>query len=220
VGATPGKVCLPVTGRGTIWYSLMLATVRLPLGSMRIIVILTVACICTITPVRVRAQEQGLGSGQDPSPDDVLEGFVTRSDYFTANSDPKTKRWLFLVELGHANERVWKLYHAGNYKDALADAQYTLARFPNHPRALNLVAEIGKVTNDISMPIPYFELALKYYPQHAFTHAQYGHYLVGIGAVNAGAAELLEALLLDPNQLQAQAWLNEVPPELRKVPGP
>ncbi len=157
-----------------------------------------------------------------PSVDDVFEGFQTRADYYNANFDPKTKQWLFLVELGHANERVWKLYRAGSYNEALADVQYTLTRFPNHPRALNLLGEIGKATNDTSMPIPYYERALKFYPQHAFTHAQYGHYLVEIGAVGAGLSELREALRLDPSLLQAQAWLAEVqgPSNSQKVSPP
>jgi tetratricopeptide (TPR) repeat protein len=146
----------------------------------------------------------------NPLVNETLEGFQTRSDYYTADSNPKTKQWLFLVELGHANDRVWKNFQTGNYKDALADAQYTLARFPNHPRALNLVAEIGKATDDLSMPIPYFELALKYYPDHAFTHAQYGHYLAEIGASSAGLAELREALRLDPDNIQAKAWLEQL----------
>ncbi len=144
--------------------------------------------------------------------EETLEGFQTRSDYYTAEFDPKTKQWLFLVELGHANDRVWKLYRAGKYNEALADVQYTLARFPNHPRALNLLGEIGKSTDETSMAIAGYEMALKFYPQHAFTHAQYGHFLVQIGAMTAGIAELREALRLDRNLLQAQAWLAEAQP--------
>jgi hypothetical protein len=75
---------------------------------------------------------------------------------------PKVKSWLALVELGHVNERVWKLYRSGRYNDALDDTQYALARFPNHPRSLNLLCEIGKATDRTSLPVAYFERALKY----------------------------------------------------------
>lgn len=161
-----------------------------------------------------------LACGQ-PTPSTPLDDrhfieYPTGDDYFMAEFDPKVKSWLVLVELGHANERVWKEYRSGNYTGPLADTEYTLVRFPNHPRALNLLGEIAKATNQTSMPIPFFERALKFYPQRAFTHAQYGHYLVEIGAVSVGISELMEALRLDPNQLQALAWLDEVLPAAQK----
>ncbi len=153
---------------------------------------------------------------EPPPADDT--GFTDPSagdDYFMAPYVPKVKSWLALVELGHANERVWKLFRSGDNADPLQDTQYALVRFPNHPRALNLLVEIAKAMDRPSLPLPYFERALKYYPQHAFTHAQYGHYLVDIGATSAGIAELTEALRMDPRLLQARAWLDEVQPRFQ-----
>ena len=172
-----------------------------------------VACTATLLPISARAQidvldEQSIGGSQ------------AGADYFQAPYDPRVKAWLTLVEGRHASERVWKLFRAGDNNDALEDTQYTLARFPNHPRALNLLVEIGKATDQTSMPLSYFEKALKYYPQHGFTHAQYGRYLVQIGATSAGIAEFTEALRLDPDLLQARVWLNEVQPGLRSQPAP
>jgi predicted Zn-dependent protease len=132
---------------------------------------------------------------------------VAGEDYFAAQFNPSTQAYLESIENRHASERVWALYRAGKYSEPLGDCKYVLARFPNHPRALHLLGEIAKTTEQLTMPIPYFERALKYYPQHAYTHAQYGHYLVEISATSAGIAELMEALRRDPNQLQAQAWL-------------
>jgi len=130
-------------------------------------------------------------------------------DYFMARFSPKGRAWLALVEGRHASELTWSLYRAGSYNEPLGDCKYTLARFPNHPGALFLLGEIAKATQQTSMPIPYFEAALKFYPQYAYTHAQYGHYLMETGAMSAGLAELREALRLEPDQLQARAWLVE-----------
>ena len=145
--------------------------------------------------------------------DQILGSVGKGDDYFAARFDSKIKAWLALVEGRHANERVYNLFRSGDYNNTLADCDYTLTRFPNHPGGLNLVCEIAKATDRPSMPLTYFERALKYYPQYAFTHAQYGHYLLDIGATSAGTAELRDALRLDPNLIQARAWLAESQPQ-------
>ena len=177
-------------------------------------ILITCTCAAVFTSNLALAQAP---FADDPSAAPGAAG----DDYFSASLNPAVLAYLTAIENRHASERVWKLYRAGSYNEPLEDSKYTLARFPNHPRALHLLGEIAKATNNTSMPIPYFEGALRLFPQHAYTHAQYGHYLVEIGAVNAGMAELMEALRLDPNQLQAQAWLAEARPaetEKQKAP--
>lgn len=169
------------------------------------------ACMMVLTADLARAQYSG---GEEEN----AESFKYGADYYAAGLDPKLKTWLALVERGHVNERVWNAYRAGQYGVALDDAKYALTRFPNHPRVLGLVGEIGKATGQLSVPITYYEQALNKYPQYAFTHAQYGHFLVEIGAVGAGAAELQEALRLNPNLVSARAWLNEIEPASRPSP--
>jgi tetratricopeptide (TPR) repeat protein len=142
-------------------------------------------------------------------------------DYFTAHLRGDLQSYLALVTLRHVSEHTWAIYWSGNYVEPLGDCEYALARFPNHPRALHLLTEIAKATNQVSMPIPYFEHALQLYPQYAFTHAQYGHYLIEIGAIPAGVEQLREALRIEPGQFQAKAWLAqalESHPELGKEP--
>ena len=142
-------------------------------------------------------------------------------DYFAALGTPGLGKYLEILTNRHQGQLVWSRFWSGNYKEPLGDCQYTLERFPNHPRALHLLAEIAKATNDVSMAIPHFEYALKLYPQYAFTHAQYGHYLLDIGAVQAGVGELREALRIEPKQFQAKAWLAEAlaaHPELAPEP--
>lgn len=148
------------------------------------------------------------GNPSAKNPDNPASG-GGNYDYFTADLDPGLSKYLAIVSYRHVGQIVWTRFWSGNYTEPLADCRYALERFPNHPRALHLVGEIAKATNQPAMAIPYFEFALKMYPQYSFTHAQYGHYLIDIGATSAGVVELREALRLDPKQFQAKAWLAE-----------
>lgn len=159
-------------------------------------------CFALLPPAPASAQRQ-------PGGVRVVDPDLMAADYFTAKLNPKMRSWLALVELGHAGEATWKFYRTGQYKSVLADCKYTLERFANHPGALFLMGKIAIVLKEPSLPIPYFEEALRRYPQYAYTHAQYGHYLVELGATAAGIAELREALRLDPNHLLARTWLEK-----------
>lgn len=142
-------------------------------------------------------------------------------DYFTAHLRPELAKYLSLVTARHASERVWAVFREGQFAEPLGDCKYTLERFPNHPRGLHLIGEIAKAMNQASMAIPYYENALRLYPQYAFTHAQYGRYLIEIGAVPAGVSQLREALRIEPTQFQAKAWLSEAlarHPDLAREP--
>jgi hypothetical protein len=124
-------------------------------------------------------------------------------DYFVA--DPRGL--LHTVERVHLHAGVWKNFSTGQYEFALADVKYTLDRFANHPKALALLGAIAKMTKTPSLPIPYFEKALRLYPQYALTHAQFGAYLVDIGKIDEGIARLKRAVHIDPNLALAHAWL-------------
>jgi Tfp pilus assembly protein PilF len=126
-------------------------------------------------------------------------------DYF--DPDPETQRLRKNVEFHHLGEPFWVNYRAGDLPRALAELDYTLVRFPNHPQALLLVGTVAKLMKRTSVPIGYFERALRLFPQHAVTHAQYGMYLVEIGQVEAGLARLNRALERDPNSALAYAGL-------------
>lgn len=145
------------------------------------------------------------GEGRGP----LRAGELGNYDYFTARQRADLGGYLTMVTNRHASESVWALFWAGKYEEPQGDCEYVLARFPNHPRALHLIGEIAKAKNDVSLAIPYFENALRLYPQYAFTHAQYGDYLIGIGLYAAGVGQLREALRIDPKQFQAKAWLTE-----------
>jgi Tfp pilus assembly protein PilF len=134
-------------------------------------------------------------------------GTLINQDYFIANQYRETKELLYLLERHHLNQRVLTDFSAGRFNYALTDIQYILERMVNHPKALELMGSIARLTKAPSLPIPYYENALKLYPQYALTHAQYGAYLVDIGRIDAGIAKLKQAIEMDPKLAAAYAWL-------------
>jgi predicted Zn-dependent protease len=146
-------------------------------------------------------------NAQSPRQERNLTGSLINQDYFTAEHYPEVQNMLALVTKFHSGERVWQNFHNGDYTSVLGDCEFLIRYFPNHPGALNLFAAVGMATNRPGYAIKYFEEALREYPRHAYTHAQYGHYLVEIGAIRAGIQELQEAVRMDPNLLIARAWL-------------
>ncbi len=141
-------------------------------------------------------------------------------DYFTVeNGTPDEREFINVVERPHLGPKTnprgfWKYFNAGRYMDSFVDLRYVLCVFPNHPRALQLLCVVSKLVNMPDIPVAYFEKAIKLFPNRAFTHAQYGAYLVDLGESTAGIMELEKALTLDPDLLQARAWLSKARREL------
>lgn len=138
----------------------------------------------------------------------VTPGYAIERDYFTADEDPAAWRDLTLNNQHHTNN-VLKWLREGNIPMALTDVQFTIDKWPNHPRALILLEVISGVTHTPNLPIPYYEKAIRLYPQYAITRAQYGKYLVEISQVDGGIAKLQEAVTLDPKLTAAHVWLTE-----------
>lgn len=132
-----------------------------------------------------------------------------RQDYFAKDRDPKISELLHTVEQYHlSNANFWKKFNTpGQLEYALGDLQYVLGVFPNHPKALQLLGSVARLTKNLSLPLLFYQKALNLYPQYALTHAQYGAYLVDIGNIKAGITKLEEAIRMDPKLPQAHAWL-------------
>src|SRR3972149_9613952 len=113
-------------------------------------------------------------------------------DYFTADDSPQIKLLLESVELHHtkkAEDWIFKgdmLY----VHYALGELTYTLDTFPNHPRALQLVGAYSKIKKVPEIAIPFYQKALRLYPQYALTHVQYGGFLVDVGRTEEGIVRL------------------------------
>jgi Tfp pilus assembly protein PilF len=133
-------------------------------------------------------------------------GELINMDYFTAGDDSETTHLLHLVEIAHTN-RVLPQISKNDYAGALSDIKYTLNRFPNHPRGLLLMALYAKLTKGYGLVILYYEKAIRLYPQHALTHAQYGAYLVTMGNVDNGIKRLEQAVQMNPEIVFAHVWL-------------
>jgi Tfp pilus assembly protein PilF len=129
-------------------------------------------------------------------------------DFFTAGEDPERLRDLTLNDLYHTN-RVVHSIKVGRYDEAIADLKFVLDKWPNHPRALLLIESLGKVTQAPTLPIPYYEKAIKLYPQYAMTLAQYGRYLVEIDQWDKGVQNLKRAIEKDQKMIAAHVWLAE-----------
>lgn len=143
---------------------------------------------------------------QAKEPDQEV-GWINRN-YYAKDIDADTKALVANVERNHlAQANFWKKYKEGHIDLAIADLKYCLWVFPDHPKALHLLGVLCKSQKDYSTPITFFEKAVRLFPSEAFPHAQYGAYLVGIGQVASGTAQLKEALRIDPNLTYAQAWL-------------
>lgn len=125
-------------------------------------------------------------------------------DYYSAMENPQIKNLLQLVEKHHLdscphNPRgVLGDIAEGKYHYAISDLHYTLERFVNHPRALQLMGSLAKLTKNPLLPIGSYERALRLYPQYAVTYVQYGSYLVDIEQIEEGMAKLSRAREIDP----------------------
>ncbi len=153
--------------------------------------------------------DQGMDDSHVPS---LAHANWHNRDYFGISYDPESARLIPIVENGHLGVKTnprgfWPYYTAGRYGQAVGELKYVLGVFVNHPRALHLLGICARAMNVLDIPIAYYEKALRFYPDHAFTHAQYGNYLVEIGATAQGMRELNLALALEPDQPLALASL-------------
>jgi tetratricopeptide (TPR) repeat protein len=166
---------------------------------------------------RPRSSEQGLSSGgrnftqcstppycSDAKRNDA--GELINMDYFTAQDETETTHLLNLVEIAHTN-KVLPQISKNDYGGALSDIKYTLNRFPNHPRGLVLIGVYARLTKGYGLPVPYYEKAIRLFPQHALTHAQYGAYIIALGSIEAGIKKLQQAVEMNPELVFAYVWL-------------
>jgi len=151
---------------------------------------------------------------KDPySPKNEPKSFVN-NDYFAIPTSTNLTALIPIVENGHLGPKnnprgFWPRYNEGSKDAAFGELKYVLWVFPNHPRALHLLGMLSRETNKPDVPIAYYEKALRLFPDRAYTHAQYGAYLVEIGEKTQGILQLEQALRMDPSLLTARAWLDK-----------
>ena len=129
-------------------------------------------------------------------------------DYFAASKDPQTKTYIYHIENAHI-DRVVGWIRKGRMGDALENLKYALDRVPNHSKGLHLLFVYAKINKDPLVANFYYQRALKFYPQYALTHAQYGLFLANFGAIDKGIVMLKNATEMDLNLTQGYVWLAE-----------
>ena len=127
-------------------------------------------------------------------------------DYFSAAQSPDHERYLQQVDNFHTN-KVPDSIRVGRLDVAMADLHYALERFPNHPKALQLVGMVAQMRKQTAVAVSYFENALRLFPQHALTHAQYGLFLTTTGQTDEGIEMLKQSIEIDPTLAASYAGL-------------
>lgn len=151
---------------------------------------------------------------KDPHVPKSEQKIWVNNDYYDVGIAEQATFLIPVVENGHLGPKTnlrgfWPRYNEGNLPLALNELKYVLWVFPNHPRALHLLGMLSRQIHDRTIPIAYYEKALRLFPNRAATRAQYGAYLVDIGERAQGILQLEQALKLDPSSLTARAWLDK-----------
>jgi tetratricopeptide (TPR) repeat protein len=148
--------------------------------------------------------------------DDRGEGTINHN-YFAAANSKAILDIVRNIETNHIdrcphnnfNGGVMKDIANGRYDLAKQDLMFMLERVVNHPRALQIGIMLTKLSKDRKWLLDRFEYALRWYPNYAFTHAQYGSFLVEIGEVAGGVEKLEYAIKMDPKLVAGYVWLSK-----------
>lgn len=129
-------------------------------------------------------------------------------NYFLKDSDRVTGQRVRTVNHHHLKKAI---KHLTSQKLALAiyELKFVLHNVPNHPKALQLLGVVTRLTNQPKIAEQYFTQAVRAFPKYALTHAQYGKFLVDIGRFEDGIEELEQAQSIQPNLKTVFVWLSE-----------
>jgi tetratricopeptide (TPR) repeat protein len=134
----------------------------------------------------------------------VAHAQKTTSDYYAAKADKTgdAKR-LGTVEQYHLEQGDQK-FRVGRYDAALQEFEFILGEYPNHPRALLLLAEMCSKWKSPTCNVDgLFEKAVDVNPRVAATYVVRGLYYHRTGRLDNAIASYNRALELDPNSLNA-----------------
>ena len=77
--------------------------------------------------------------------------------------------------------------------------QYLLPRWPNHPRALQIVSEVAVRTNDTAYALRWYTKAISAFPRVYQTYVLYGSYLYRVHEYDKAEKNFREAVQLAPD---------------------
>jgi tetratricopeptide (TPR) repeat protein len=128
-------------------------------------------------------------------------------DYYIANDSTELEGLLKSVDFNHTKKAYDWIGKGTGLHYAVSELRYTLDTFPNHPEALQLIGLVARLQKNPSLAVPYFEKALRLFPQYAATHLQFGIYLIALGNTDKGIHELKRTIEIDQQSAVAHAWL-------------
>jgi len=155
--------------------------------------------LCSTVNHLVNARE---GDGRKPMLADNYK------DYFLRDVDRRTHNQVRNVDNLHLQPALMFL-SKGKPKRAIPELKFVLRYVPNHPKALQLMGLVAKLTNRSPIADQYYKQAIYVFPKYALTHAQYGKFLVEIGRVEEGIQELETAQSIPPELSMVYVWLTE-----------
>lgn len=92
-----------------------------------------------------------------------------------------------------ASGKPWKIEYVKQ------ELFYMLPRWPNHPKALQMVAEVARRTHDPAYAIKWFNKAIDAFPRVYQTYVLYGIYLYSIHKYGKAEDNFRKAVELNPN---------------------
>ena len=144
-------------------------------------------------------------------PVEVLAGEMLNDgykNYFFKDSQEKTYRLIRAVEIHHLQPAL-KHLSSGHPGRAIPELRFVLKYIPNHPKALQLMGVVSRLSNQSKVAEQYFAQAVRVFPNYALTHAQFGKFLVDVGRFEEGIEELERAQSIQPDLKIVYVWLSE-----------
>ena len=129
-------------------------------------------------------------------------------NYFLKDSDLKTWQMVRNVNKLHLKPALDHLTK-GKPKNAIPELNFVLRYVPNHPKALQLMGVVTRLTGRPKVGEQYFAQAIRVYPDHALTHAQFGNFLIELGRIEEGIERLETARSIQPDMTMVYLWLAE-----------
>lgn len=124
---------------------------------------------------------------------------ATNNDYYNARASQPSSELLTTVEKYHLQQGIDKM-RARLWQAAWGDLHFILNYFPNHPRALLLMAEVcQKWRNPKCNMGEYFEKAIQVSPSNAGIHLTMGVYLQKQGKLSEAIESYKKSLEINPD---------------------
>jgi tetratricopeptide (TPR) repeat protein len=125
------------------------------------------------------------------------------SDYYNARATPESARLLTNVETFHLKQGMDQM-RLRHYAAAWGDFDFMLRYFPNHPRALLLMADLCEAWRNPKCSIDeYFEKAIQVSPNNASIHLTKGVYLQKRGKLNEAIESYKKSIEFNPSSANA-----------------